>query len=457
VKKVEGKEVKKRVRAALHILIDSPDKDAFDRNYDLLIDQLLQQGPFADFGDYFKRNYPKASASQWAQFGYMGCLIDTNMHLESYHRVIKQKFFNRQCNRRVDFLLQVLIEEISPYYLYIEKRAKVMKNQFTHRKAQASKRHKGAHQYLDNPEQISETEDNVWTIRSLNSRDQIYIVKRNGCKRPLCLVRCKKCGTCAHAYTCSCPDGRFNKSACKHVHTIHMLYPPEEATNMDETLPFVGSGALDDDTLPFLEVFPEEEQIATTPPLNGLPPVVTDQEVIDSERDNRIMLLQQKLVSLAQSLLTMTQNVFTIASVVQKDTYSEEKLNELIAQTEKACTATGDVDRCFRLTQSFDDNGRRSNKRRMTTLQQQSAIRSRQITAAPVSAFAPKPKKSKKSTPEEIAARDALSTRLVTFIDEMDSLRKCPSCNERAASTKDCYKCESCLQWIHNRCIHACQ
>jgi hypothetical protein len=236
-----------------------------------------------------------------------------------------------------------------------------------------------------------------------------------------------------------------------------MLYPPEEAVNMDETEPFVGPRALDD-TFPFTEINEDE---TTVPPVLNIPLVViTDAVTVELESHERKALLLQNLLTLSQSLLTSAQKVFTLTSGAQDDTYTEEKLNELISQMEKACTATGQVDRCFRLTQSFDDNGGRHNKRRMTTLQQQNAKR----PALPVTAFTTipsfvrKPTKKSKSTitAAEIVERNNLSSRLTTFVDEMDSLRKCPTCKERAASTKDCYKCDNCLQWIHTRCIHAC-
>ncbi len=104
----------------------------------MLIDGLLSShDDYARFHEYFTKYYAESTGSLWATFGRIGSHVTTNMHIESYHRlilitqsslillfhrVLKKKFLNRQANRRVDVLVNILIHDVAPYYEYIEDR-----------------------------------------------------------------------------------------------------------------------------------------------------------------------------------------------------------------------------------------------------------------------------------------------------------------------------------------------
>ncbi|KAJ7599188.1 hypothetical protein C8J56DRAFT_751129, partial [Mycena floridula] len=47
---------------------------------------------------------------------------DTNMLIEAWHHVLKSMFLKGKRNRRLDFLLHVLIEDVVPYFRLRERR-----------------------------------------------------------------------------------------------------------------------------------------------------------------------------------------------------------------------------------------------------------------------------------------------------------------------------------------------
>jgi hypothetical protein len=96
---------------------------------------LTRDGAYAKFAAYFIEHYPETSGSLWATFGRLGSDVSCNMHIESYHRyddqwdliartitvfrVVKKKFLQRLANRRVDVLIDVLLNDVAKYYEYI--------------------------------------------------------------------------------------------------------------------------------------------------------------------------------------------------------------------------------------------------------------------------------------------------------------------------------------------------
>jgi hypothetical protein len=107
----------------------------FHENYALIVDGMLAKDKvFEKFTAYFVEQYPVASGAMWAAFGRAGSQVSTNMFVESYHRfvsrkpldffffrVLKKKFLNRLANRRLEVLINILVDEVAPYYEYVER------------------------------------------------------------------------------------------------------------------------------------------------------------------------------------------------------------------------------------------------------------------------------------------------------------------------------------------------
>ncbi|KAJ7577777.1 hypothetical protein C8J56DRAFT_714490, partial [Mycena floridula] len=47
---------------------------------------------------------------------------DTNMLIEAWHHVLKSKFLEGKRNRRADFLVHILVNEVVPFYKLRERR-----------------------------------------------------------------------------------------------------------------------------------------------------------------------------------------------------------------------------------------------------------------------------------------------------------------------------------------------
>ncbi len=61
------------------------------------------------FLDYFRDNYLSRIA-QWATHARCYANVNTNMHIEAFHRLVKTVYFHQKQNRRVDCLLNVLLK-----------------------------------------------------------------------------------------------------------------------------------------------------------------------------------------------------------------------------------------------------------------------------------------------------------------------------------------------------------
>ena len=58
--------------------------------------------------EYFKRTYVNRP-EQWATCHRIGCIANTNMFTESFHRLLKVVYLEGKQNRRIDNLLNTLI------------------------------------------------------------------------------------------------------------------------------------------------------------------------------------------------------------------------------------------------------------------------------------------------------------------------------------------------------------
>ena len=57
----------------------------------------------------FKENYC-SSLDQWASCFRVGTVVNTNMFLETFHRLLKVVYFHHKQNRRVDYLMNILLK-----------------------------------------------------------------------------------------------------------------------------------------------------------------------------------------------------------------------------------------------------------------------------------------------------------------------------------------------------------
>ena len=181
-----------------------------------LISMIMESQP--EFCAYFQRNYVPRQ-QQWAMCHRRCMFVNTNMYVESFHRLLKVVYLESKQNRRLDRLLNVLLRIARD--IAFERFQKISKGKCTHRISEIRKRHKSAIEMADKgfvPVPVSETS---WRVQSQQSADKSYVVTihQESCDCKLC---CLTCSACIHMYTCSCADSSIHTTVCKHQHLVHL-------------------------------------------------------------------------------------------------------------------------------------------------------------------------------------------------------------------------------------------
>ena len=174
---------------------------------------LLKEKGQHSFLEYFQTNYCNR-VNQWATHARCYTSVNTNMHIEAFHRLIKSVYFQQKQNRRVDALLNVLLKLARDKTF--ERLIKTEKGKLTHRIADINKRHKSAEK-MD--ECITTISHNQWSVKSAQGQNSYNITKLT--PEPCCPLKCSHCGVCVHMYSCTCLDSVLHSTACKHVHLVH--------------------------------------------------------------------------------------------------------------------------------------------------------------------------------------------------------------------------------------------
>uniref|UniRef100_A0A914XEU9 CCHC-type domain-containing protein n=1 Tax=Plectus sambesii TaxID=2011161 RepID=A0A914XEU9_9BILA len=182
------------------------------------------------FSDYFNKEYVVNGRCQlWARFGRLGSDITTNMHLESFHHTLKQRYLKRMCNRCVDYVMHVLITKVAPDFANQLDRVITMRGTSSTFQQRVKRDHGSAKYLLDQADKIKEVEiGRQWTVQSEAAEKRQYEVevKDNYESDHNCLIRCQFCQVCSHCYVCGCPHFQFRCAPmpCKHIHGVHVLF-----------------------------------------------------------------------------------------------------------------------------------------------------------------------------------------------------------------------------------------
>jgi hypothetical protein len=206
----------------LRILLQETDKSQFT----VKLQQLLSysQNKYIDFYNYFVKNYVP-SVEMWATCHRRGTIVNTNMFVEAFHRVLKIIHLNNKQNRRVDSLLHVLLRFARN--LIFKQLEQVEKCKITHRKCEINKRHKAVAEMQRNVVLRNSKGISGWRMESFNDKGNFYILQlvQEECDCPL---KCSTCNACIHMYTCTCLDATLHNTVCKHIHLLHMTLSKQD-------------------------------------------------------------------------------------------------------------------------------------------------------------------------------------------------------------------------------------
>ena len=202
----------------LCILLQERDKTSFLVKLQQLMSYLKEtQGQFFQ---YFNTHYVPHQ-NEWATCYRIGTIVNTNMFVESFHRLLKVVYLDSKQNRRVDSLLFVLLR-LSRNLIY-DQIQKIAKGKITHRKCEIKKRHKSAEEFMGKKTpKYTKQGENTWKIESFSHEGNFYTVQQllPHCECPL---HCSMCNACIHMYSCTCLDASIHCTVCKHIHVLHML------------------------------------------------------------------------------------------------------------------------------------------------------------------------------------------------------------------------------------------
>ena len=107
--KVVDKDLRCQVYHSLRIVAEEPDERLFNQMLTNLEQQLQEHTDTRYFGDYL-HTYYTARKEQWAMCYRKKAGINTNMHVESFHRLLKYVYMKGKVNKRVDKCLHLLLK-----------------------------------------------------------------------------------------------------------------------------------------------------------------------------------------------------------------------------------------------------------------------------------------------------------------------------------------------------------
>ena len=184
------------------------------------------------FCSYFQRNYTPR-VEEWATCYRIGKFVNTNMYLESFHRVLKIVYLEGKKNRRLDQLIHILLKLARNKAF--EQVQKVHKGKTTYRINEINRRHKESSKMISEGCHLQSISNKEWKISSQTTSGRMYTVHLENQSCPFsCKLRCAACDVCIHMYNCSCVDSVVHTTICKHIHaTCFLAKSTNNATSAD--------------------------------------------------------------------------------------------------------------------------------------------------------------------------------------------------------------------------------
>ncbi|XP_062604686.1 uncharacterized protein LOC134266472 [Saccostrea cucullata] len=150
------------------------------------------------------------------------------MFVESFHNQLKTVFFEGKRNRRIDVLIDILLQ--IEKNLFMTRLRRMRFNLPSGENIDNEDRHQRSLDIKDSC--ILQISDNFFTV---TSSDSTYDIKKlvGTCNELYCFNKCKKfpcVNLCKHLFSCSCTDYKIGH-VCKHLHKIHAVVNLNSNTN----------------------------------------------------------------------------------------------------------------------------------------------------------------------------------------------------------------------------------
>ncbi|XP_072399284.1 uncharacterized protein [Diabrotica undecimpunctata] len=217
--KISNLEKRKIVYQSLKILHTVTDKEEFQKLLSNFIEQTFEDGETINFGEYFLNTYAR-NFQLWAYSYRQNAGINTNMRLESMHKIIKYVYLDGKKVKRLDKGLDALNKFIRDKV--VERILKKVKGKNSSHIQLINKRHRTAIKEINQIKIIENiNSSNMWYVSELGSTTssiKSYEVAKNG--EPCCHLTCSECHVCIHSFSCNCIDFSIKHTICKHIHSV---------------------------------------------------------------------------------------------------------------------------------------------------------------------------------------------------------------------------------------------
>ncbi|XP_049813901.1 uncharacterized protein LOC126260609 [Schistocerca nitens] len=222
LRKVHGGPNKQtQVYKALRMLLEEADIEKFSELLELFERELQEDEDTREFGMYFTNHYG-FRPQHWAYCYRCNLNINTNMHLEAMHRVLKYCYLDGKTNNRLDKLLLVLMKLVRDKSF--ERIIKLYKGGHTHRIEKIQERHRESKK-IDRGQITANSDGKRFYVKSQSTSGITYTVTLKALECNLsCRLLCCTCNICIHSFSCCCPDNLINLNICKHIHAVSMTY-----------------------------------------------------------------------------------------------------------------------------------------------------------------------------------------------------------------------------------------
>ena len=214
----------------LKVLIDEHEPNKFEALIDGAITKFKQDTKVQKFAEYFEKYY-KSRCTEWAGCYRISSGVNTNMYTEAFHHVLKYNFLCGKKNKRIDKLIQALMEYLRQKSF--DRLIKFEKGKITGRIFQIHKRHTSSQSIPISL--VTAVGSASWIVQSeMQSGVQYTVEELSKECSTACAIKCRECCVCVHSYSCTCPDSLLQHTICKHVHLV-VRYKTSTAATAAET------------------------------------------------------------------------------------------------------------------------------------------------------------------------------------------------------------------------------
>lgn len=223
--KVKDIDKRKWVYKTLKCLQQAMDESSFHEKLERAQAMMEEDNDTKDFAMYFRNNYFN-NCKQWAYCYRKGCGINTNMYLESMHKVVKYLYLDAKKTKRLDKGINAVMKYVRDKI--IDRMIKLTKGKNTVHQSEINARHRLAATDAFTS-MVSEQSEHTWIVKS---GDNEYLVAQNRDSHSCCQLKCTLCNVCVNCFRCTCVDYCIKATICKHIHYI-VISDSVKRTNND--------------------------------------------------------------------------------------------------------------------------------------------------------------------------------------------------------------------------------